>query len=483
MYLNHFGLQEAPFGLTPNTGFYYGLPPHEEALQVLNWALAQGEGFIKVTGEVGTGKTLLCRKLLSEQGSEAHPVRLAWLPNPHLTPAELRTALALELGLSVREGAELDLTDRIHRHLISLHQQGSRVVVLIDEAQALPDETLEAIRLFGNLETESNKLLQIVLFGQPELDELLALPKLRQVRDRVVHRFELQPLNGPDAAAYIEHRLRRAGWQGGALFEPRAMKQLTDASGGRIRALHLLADKALLAAFAQGSRQIGREHVRLAVAEFQGAGMKRAGAMNNARHHPSFWLALGALATLGLGVGGAVGYGLGQRTATAAERAIAAPTSAPTFATLSATASHPVPSALRADPDRVPVTSDLQRRYEAVSPDLRDTLLRTRAVFDDPAQNFWVVQVALADNAAGARRLAQQIKDAGVEVWLQDRVYLAKSTGIAVNVWAVYAGRYTDSSSAMQSLQEWPASLKTYKPLPRSLVRLRTEAYPERMPS
>ena len=483
MYLNHFGLQEAPFGLTPNTGFYYGLPPHEEALQVLNWALAQGEGFIKVTGEVGTGKTLLCRKLLSELGSEAHPVRLAWLPNPHLTPAELRTALALELGLSVREGAELDLTDRIHRHLISLHQQGSRVVVLIDEAQALPDETLEAIRLFGNLETESNKLLQIVLFGQPELDELLALPKLRQVRDRVVHRFELQPLNGPDAAAYIEHRLRRAGWQGGALFEPRAMKQLTDASGGRIRALHLLADKALLAAFAQGSRQIGREHVRLAVAEFQGAGMKRAGAMNNARHHPSFWLALGALATLGLGVGGAVGYGLGQRTATAAERAIAAPTSAPTFATLSATASHPVPSALRADPDRVPVTSDLQRRYEAVSPDLRDTLLRTRAVFDDPAQNFWVVQVALADNAAGARRLAQQIKDAGVEVWLQDRVYLAKSTGIAVNVWAVYAGRYTDSSSAMQSLQEWPASLKTYKPLPRSLVRLRTEAYPERMPS
>ena len=118
-----------------------------------------------------------------------------------------------------------------------------------------------------------------------------------------------------------------------------------------------------------------------------------------------------------------------------------------------------------------------------MSPDLRDTLLRTRAVFDDPAQNFWVVQVALADNAAGARRLAQQIKDAGVEVWLQDRVYLAKSTGIAVNVWAVYAGRYTDSSSAMQSLQEWPASLKTYKPLPRSLVRLRTEAYPERMPS
>ena len=138
-----------------------------------------------MTGEVGTGKTLLCRKLLSELGSEERPVRLAWLPNPHLNPVELRIALALELGLAVRDQSELDLTDRIHRHLIALHQQGSRVVVLIDEAQALPDETLEAIRLFGNLETESSKLLQIVLFGQPELDARLAKPHLRQLRQRI----------------------------------------------------------------------------------------------------------------------------------------------------------------------------------------------------------------------------------------------------------------------------------------------------------
>ncbi|MGL4888722.1 MAG: MSHA fimbrial biogenesis protein MshM, partial [Aeromonas veronii] len=211
MYLTHFGLQEAPFSLTPNTGFYYGLPPHEEALQVLNWALAQGEGFIKVTGEVGTGKTLLCRKLLSELGSEARPVRLAWLPNPHLTPAELRIALALELGLAVRDQSELDLTDRIHRHLISLHQQGSRVVVLIDEAQALPDETLEAIRLFGNLETESSKLLQIVLFGQPELDARLAKPHLRQLRQRIGFSYCLRPLRFDETRAYLEHRLQVSG--------------------------------------------------------------------------------------------------------------------------------------------------------------------------------------------------------------------------------------------------------------------------------
>ncbi|MFB2865409.1 ExeA family protein [Aeromonas sp. MdU4] len=265
MYLTHFGLQEAPFSLTPNTGFYYGLPPHEEALQVLNWALAQGEGFIKVTGEVGTGKTLLCRKLLSELGSEERPVRLAWLPNPHLTPAELRIALALELGLAVRDQSELDLTDRIHRHLISLHQQGSRVVVLIDEAQALPDETLEAIRLFGNLETESSKLLQIVLFGQPELDARLAKPHLRQLRQRIGFSYCLRPLRFDETRAYLEHRLQVSGYRGAPLFAGYAIRLLWRASRGIPRLINILAHKCLMLAYGQGVRQIDSRLVWLAI--------------------------------------------------------------------------------------------------------------------------------------------------------------------------------------------------------------------------
>lgn len=271
MYLTHFGLQEAPFSLTPNTGFYYGLPPHEEALQVLNWALAQGEGFIKVTGEVGTGKTLLCRKLLSELGSEACPVRLAWLPNPHLTPAELRIALALELGLAVRDQSELDLTDRIHRHLISLHQQGSRVVVLIDEAQALPDETLEAIRLFGNLETESSKLLQIVLFGQPELDARLAKPHLRQLRQRIGFSYCLRPLRFDETRAYLEHRLQVSGYRGAPLFASSAMRRLWRASRGIPRLINVLAQKCLMLAYGQGARQIDSRLVRLAIRDTEDA--------------------------------------------------------------------------------------------------------------------------------------------------------------------------------------------------------------------
>ncbi|MBV7439444.1 general secretion pathway protein A [Aeromonas encheleia] len=271
MYLSHFGLREAPFGLTPNTGFYYGLPPHEEALQVLNWALAQGEGFIKVTGEVGTGKTLLCRKLLGELGSEARPVRLAWLPNPHLTPGELRAALALELGLSMRDQGELDLTDRIHRHLIALHQQGQRVVVLIDEAQALPDETLEAIRLFGNLETESSKLLQIVLFGQPELDARLARPHLRQLRQRIGFSYCLRALRVDETRAYVDHRLQVSGYRGAPLFEGRALRLLWRASRGVPRLINVLAQKCLMLAYGRGMRRIGPRLVRLAIRDTEDA--------------------------------------------------------------------------------------------------------------------------------------------------------------------------------------------------------------------
>lgn len=294
MYLSHFGLQEAPFGLTPNTGFYYGLPPHEEAMQVLNWALAQGEGFIKVTGEVGTGKTLLCRKLLSELGSEACPVRLAWLPNPHLSPAELRTALALDLGLAVHDGSELDLTDRIHRHLIALHQQGQRVVVLIDEAQALPDETLEAIRLFGNLETESSKLLQIVLFGQPELDVRLARPHLRQLRQRIGFSYCLRPLRCDETRAYLEHRLHVSGYRGAALFGGPALRLLWRASRGIPRLINVLAQKCLMLAYGRGVRRIDSALVRLAVRDTDDA---RRGAL--VRWWPLLLL-LGAALTYGV---------------------------------------------------------------------------------------------------------------------------------------------------------------------------------------
>lgn len=179
MYLYHFGIKELPFSLTPNTHFYLGLPSHNEAMQVLLTALKTGEGFIKVTGEVGTGKTLLCRKLLNEIPDA---FEVAYIPNPALSPEEMRFALASELGIrGISNINQQQLSQKIQMKLLDLNKKGKGVVLIIDEAQTIPWESFETLRLFTNLETESRKLIQVVLFGQPELDQMLAQERLPQL--------------------------------------------------------------------------------------------------------------------------------------------------------------------------------------------------------------------------------------------------------------------------------------------------------------
>lgn len=255
MYQSHFGLAELPFTLTPNTGFYYGLPPHEEALQVLRVALLSGEGFIKVTGEVGTGKTLLLRKFLNELPEH---YQAAYLPNPCLQASELRQALAAELGLSTKtkQTDALTLTDQIHHRLVTLCQKGKSVVLLLDEAQALSDEALEALRLFGNLEMESSKLLQVVLFGQPELDARLAQPNLRQFRQRISFSYQLRPLFAAETAAYLAYRLQVSGYRGMPLFTGLVSKLVWRASRGVPRLINILAHKCLMQAYGRHQQQI-----------------------------------------------------------------------------------------------------------------------------------------------------------------------------------------------------------------------------------
>nr|WP_250885708.1 AAA family ATPase [Shewanella jiangmenensis] len=269
--MQHFGLSEAPFALTPNTGFFFALAPHVEALQVLQVALQTGEGFIKVTGEVGTGKTLILRKLLNELPP---PFRCAYLPNPCLSPAELRWALALELGL--KYSANIDqqqLTCLIQQQLLALAAHGHSVVLVLDEAQALPDESLETLRLFTNLETESRKLLQVVLFGQPELDERLARHELRQLRQRITFSYRLRPLTEAETGAYLEHRLRVAGLDvdAPALFERSAVAAIARASRGIPRLINVLAHKSLMLGFGQGAMRIGRKQAQLAIRDTEDA--------------------------------------------------------------------------------------------------------------------------------------------------------------------------------------------------------------------
>ncbi|BAZ92573.1 type II secretory pathway, component ExeA [Thiohalobacter thiocyanaticus] len=263
MYLEHFGLREAPFNITPDTGFYYESPSHQEALNTLLVALRSGTGFIKVTGEVGTGKTLLCRKLLN---SLDESIVTAWLPNPFVNATALRMAFAEELGLEFpRNLGQHRLLKLITDRLLELAAAGKQVVLLIDEAQALPDETLEAIRLLTNLETEKQKLLLVVLFGQPELDARLEQPRIRQLRQRIIFSYRLRPLTAAETRAYVQHRLAAAGRPETGLFTPRALRRLHRAGRGIPRLINILGHKALMSAFGTGAHRVTDRDARRAI--------------------------------------------------------------------------------------------------------------------------------------------------------------------------------------------------------------------------
>jgi len=264
MYLTHFGLEEAPFSLTPDPGFYYGCPGHQQALDVLSVALETGEGFIKITGEVGTGKTLLCRKLLDNLQA-TH--QTAYLPNPLLGPIELHRAIAEEISVGpLPETATMhDLQKLILQRTLDLNRQGRPVVVCIDEAQAMSDVSLEALRLLSNLETEKQKLLQIILFAQPELDVRLEQHVLRQLRQRITFAHHLVPLDRDGVHDYVKHRVLIAGRSDGALFTTPALDTLARASKGVPRLVNILCHKALMATLGQGDRTVDRRHVLAAI--------------------------------------------------------------------------------------------------------------------------------------------------------------------------------------------------------------------------
>jgi len=264
MYEAYFGLREKPFALTPNTEFLVQLAPYQACLNMLHVALGEGEGFIKVTGEVGTGKTLICRALLKQLDSERY--QLAYLPNPGMSPSGLRQAVARELHISGIE--ELDtqgVLEVLQRRLIELAAAGKSTVLLIDEAQGLPIGTLEALRLLTNLETEQAKLLQVVLFGQPELDVTLARNDLRQLRQRITFSYRLRLLDLKDTTRYLTERLAVAGYRGEPLFSRAAVRRLVHDSGGIPRLLNILANKALMAAYGEGRKHVTPRHVQRAM--------------------------------------------------------------------------------------------------------------------------------------------------------------------------------------------------------------------------
>lgn len=263
MYTEHFGLTEKPFGLTPNTAFFINTAGHCDAFNMLQVALEGGEGFIKVVGEVGTGKTLLCRKLLNTLGDDYYT---AYIPNPFLNPSALYRALADELGIKsrTRDGIN-EYQQAINKRLVELVGEGKKVVLVIDEAQAIPPKTLEALRLISNLETETTKLIHIVLFGQPELDRMLEHHSLRQLRQRIGFSCQLPPLDRDSTRDYINHRLSTAGYNGVQLFDDKAMDLLYQASQGVPRLINMLSHKTLMCGYGKGALRIDKSHVTAAI--------------------------------------------------------------------------------------------------------------------------------------------------------------------------------------------------------------------------
>lgn len=268
MYLDHFRLTDTPFSLTPDTGYYYNYTSCQEAFNVVLVALESGEGIVKIVGEVGTGKTLMCRKLLNDLPADTVSV---YLPNPLMEPQQLYRAVAEELDIEVEnDSAVTDLLDRLYRRLIHLHDAGQRVVVCVDEAQTMPTQTLEALRLLSNVETEKSKLLQLVLFAQPELDERLAHRSLRQLRQRIGFSYRLKAFDFHGFSGYLEHRLHMAGYRGAPLFSRRAQRLLFRATSGIPRLINILAHKAMLASYGRGELQIGVRQIRAAIADTEG---------------------------------------------------------------------------------------------------------------------------------------------------------------------------------------------------------------------
>lgn len=266
MYHEHFGLREAPFTITPDTSFFFPHSSHQEALNTLIVAVRSGEGFMKVVGEVGTGKTILCRKFLD--ALERDQFISAYIPNPYVGPNTLLLAVADELGIEYPERVtQHQLLKLLTKFLLESYAQQKRVVLCLDEAQAMPVETLEALRLLTNLETERRKLLQVVLFGQPELDTKLNNRAIRQLKQRITFSCRLRPLDLADVDFYLAHRLTIAGYRGARLFAEDAVKRLFRASRGVPRLINVVSHKALMAAFGEGERCVSERHVHLAIAD------------------------------------------------------------------------------------------------------------------------------------------------------------------------------------------------------------------------
>ena len=477
MYLEHFGLREAPFRITPHTEFFFSGANRGATLEALLYAITAGEGMVKVTGEVGSGKTMLCRVLMERLPENVETIYLAV---PSLSRDEMLAAIATDLGIETTGANTTKLVKLLQDRLIAVHADGKQVVALIDEAHAMPLATLEEVRLLSNLETNKEKLLQIVLFGQPELDAHLALPGMRQLKERITHAFDLAPLPPRDVKDYVNFRLRQAGYHGPDLFGTEALAIIADASEGLTRRINIYADKTLLAAFAAGTHTVRADHARAAVSDTQIVVTRR-----------SPRRAIAVAAAIGVGAGIAIGYFAGQQAARAPHMATAAingATAAAPASTASGNAATPaavpVPAAATAPVEAKPA---INAKPVASVPEARPAAAPSEASSDAVATRLAAGKQLLEGSATGGYGVQLMVTDAREKAYLEsylaeaarslkpETLYLFPAGSRESPRIGVLYGAFPERAEALAALDAMPATLKQFRPYVRPLDGLRED--------
>lgn len=436
MYLDYFGLKEAPFRITPNTEYWYAGGQRGEILAALLYAISQGEGIIKVVGEVGSGKTMLCRKLVAQLPPGVDSI---YLGNPTLSPDDMLAAILSDLGIETVESTRQARLAQLNTALLARHETGRRVVVFVEEAQGIALDNLEFLRLLTNLETATDKLLQIILFGQPELDVQLADPRIRQLKDRITLSLSLSPLTEPEIAEYLRARLAVAGYRGPDLFSAALIARLTRLSGGLSRRINVLADKTLLAAYAGQTHTLTAAHLDAAAGD---AEIKQPARITGQPRLARWaWPVAGLAAGLGL-----LAFVAWQTRSPAATPAppVAPPQAA---STVGAAAALPI--------NRVIELARQTRQWLATA-----------------APNTHVIQIASAKEAAQAAVLLESLSAATPQ---PVRVLHGLSRGTPA--WMILAGEFPNRNAAMAVMRALPTT-SAGVPFLRTVGKMRSVVLP-----
>lgn len=451
LYLEHFGLNEPPFRITPHTEFFFDGAERGATLEALLYAIVHDEGIVKVAGEVGSGKTMLCRMLMERLPETVESVYLA---TPSLERHEILHAIADDLEIAFSGERTALVLRELQEHLIGRYAAGKRVVVLIDEAHMMPEETLEQVRLLSNLESNRHKLLQIVLFGQPELDAQLAKPTLRQLRDRITHSFRTRPLTSAEVANYLSFRMRAAGYRGPEVFTWAAAARIASASGGLTRRINILADKALLSAFTDNTHGITERHVRRAIADSEFGQVPGA-----KRPRIALGVALGAALAAGIALGAAVQGAFAPQPAPEPVKPLAIQAALPE--------SESAPAKLTAE----------QVRRIASYPSAGHALLSARigaarALLEQAPDEGYAIELFVTDNTEPARMERFLLR--AREARSLEQLYVVPLAADGKHRLRVLYGAFDSLEQALAAQKTLPARyLQAFRPAPRTFGELR----------